>query len=61
MCYDLGDLAPRGRNAQTLSEPEGSSNRDACNRRGIRILNFSQSSPTVDPHPTYRQAVLDRH
>jgi hypothetical protein len=32
------DLAPRGRNARTLSGPEGSSNRDAYNRRGIRVI-----------------------
>jgi hypothetical protein len=40
MCYGLGDLAPRGRNAQTLSERKRSSNRDACNRRGIRVIKF---------------------
>lgn len=32
------DSAPCGRNAQTLSGPEGSSNRDAYNRRGIRVI-----------------------
>lgn len=34
----VDDSAPCGRNAQTLSGPEGSSNRDAYNRRGIRVL-----------------------
>ena len=33
----VDDLAPRGHNAQTLSDWERSSNRDAYNRRGIRV------------------------
>jgi hypothetical protein len=39
----VSDSAPRGRNAQTLSELEGSSNRDAYNRRGIRVITFFSS------------------
>ena len=41
------DSAPCGRNAQTLSGPEGSSNRDAYNRRGIRVLKVFFQATTV--------------
>jgi hypothetical protein len=45
------DSAPCGRNAQILSGPEGSSNRDAYNRRGIRVLKvFFQATTAVLPY-----------
>jgi hypothetical protein len=41
------DSAPCGRNAQILSGPEGSSNRDAYHRRGIRVLKVFFQAITV--------------
>jgi hypothetical protein len=51
------DSAPRGRNARTLSGPEGSSNRDAYNRRGIRVIKVFVYYVSVAVFPTYRQTV----